>query len=864
MNGEGKMDKKTMNFFKSSIISVVAVSIAVFIALTLFMSAKTEASVEEISQSYMSEMSIQVQQKFQSIIDLRLSQVSGMIKSTWSEEMVYNDTLKENLVSSAQVRDFSYLALYAGEENSEVILGEELHYTDNQHVMERLMQDGSMIAEAETDDGNRVLLLGIRAEYPMKNGGKSTALIAGFSMDYLSKALFLDEEDTAVYYHIIDRDGNFVIRSSGAFRESYFERIMETYTGYDGKMPEDYVREMSDAMHNNEVYYANVVIEGEGKQVCCSRLPGNTDWYLIFAMPMDFMTKSVSELAAVRVWVTLASVLIIFIAMGVIFLMYYRLSMKQIDNLVKARQEAVHANMAKSDFLASMSHDIRTPMNAIIGMTGIAQKNLGDRDRVEDCLRKISLSSKHLLNLINDVLDMSKIDSGKMVLNMIPVSLREQMDDLVNIVQPQVSAKNQIFDIFIRNIYVEDVICDNVRLNQVLLNLLSNAIKFTPEGGRVDVYMYQEKLEGEENADTIRTHFLVKDTGIGMSPEFQAKIWDTFAREENEQVRYITGSGLGTSIAKKIVDLMGGTIELQSEQGKGSTFHVTLDLQKSEVDLEGMMLPEWNILVVDDNQDLCESTVENLRELGAHAEWTLNGMNAIEMIEERHHQKDDYKFVLIDWKMPGMDGVETIREIRKRVGMDIPIFLISAYDWSDMEGAVDESMIEGFISKPLFKSTLYHRLKQYMDCYNETQEQDSAMEADLTGKRILLAEDIDLNWEVASAILSMTGVELERAVNGQECLDMFERSEIGYYDAVLMDIRMPVMDGYDATRAIKALERKDSDLPIIAMTADAFSDDAQRCLECGMVAHIAKPIDVKECMRILNKYLGSRNEGENE
>ncbi len=858
------MDKKTMNFFKSSIISVVAVSIAVFIALTLFMSAKTEASVEEISQSYMSEMSIQVQQKFQSIIDLRLSQVSGMIKSTWSEEMVYNDTLKENLVSSAQVRDFSYLALYAGEENSEVILGEELHYTDNQHVMERLMQDGSMIAEAETDDGNRVLLLGIRAEYPMKNGGKSTALIAGFSMDYLSKALFLDEEDTAVYYHIIDRDGNFVIRSSGAFRESYFERIMETYTGYDGKMPEDYVREMSDAMHNNEVYYANVVIEGEGKQVCCSRLPGNTDWYLIFAMPMDFMTKSVSELAAVRVWVTLASVLIIFIAMGVIFLMYYRLSMKQIDNLVKARQEAVHANMAKSDFLASMSHDIRTPMNAIIGMTGIAQKNLGDRDRVEDCLRKISLSSKHLLNLINDVLDMSKIDSGKMVLNMIPVSLREQMDDLVNIVQPQVSAKNQIFDIFIRNIYVEDVICDNVRLNQVLLNLLSNAIKFTPEGGRVDVYMYQEKLEGEENADTIRTHFLVKDTGIGMSPEFQAKIWDTFAREENEQVRYITGSGLGTSIAKKIVDLMGGTIELQSEQGKGSTFHVTLDLQKSEVDLEGMMLPEWNILVVDDNQDLCESTVENLRELGAHAEWTLNGMNAIEMIEERHHQKDDYKFVLIDWKMPGMDGVETIREIRKRVGMDIPIFLISAYDWSDMEGAVDESMIEGFISKPLFKSTLYHRLKQYMDCYNETQEQDSAMEADLTGKRILLAEDIDLNWEVASAILSMTGVELERAVNGQECLDMFERSEIGYYDAVLMDIRMPVMDGYDATRAIKALERKDSDLPIIAMTADAFSDDAQRCLECGMVAHIAKPIDVKECMRILNKYLGSRNEGENE
>ncbi len=512
-----------------------------------------------------------------------------------------------------------------------------------------------------------------------------------------------------------------------------------------------------------------------------------------------------------------------------------------------------------------MSHDIRTPMNAIIGMTGIAQKNINDKERVDDCLRKISLSSKHLLGLINDVLDMSKIDSGKMVLNMVPVSLREQMDDLVNIVQPQVSAKNQIFDIFIRDILSEDVVCDNVRLNQVLLNLLSNAIKFTPEGGRVDVYMYQEQMAGEENADIIRTHFLVKDTGIGMSPEFQAKIWDTFAREENEQVRYITGSGLGTSIAKKIVDLMGGTIDLESEQGKGSTFHVTLDLQKSDVDLEGMKLPEWNILVVDDNRDLCESAVANLEELGAHAEWTQNGMEAVEMIEAHHREDNDYKFVLIDWKMPGMDGIETIREIRKRVGMDIPIFLISAYDWSDMEESVDESMIEGFISKPLFKSTLYHRLKQYEESYDDNQEQDSSMEADLTGKRILLAEDIDLNWEVASAILSMTGVELDRAVNGQECLNMFDNSEIGYYDAVLMDIRMPIMDGYDATRAIKALEREDSNLPIIAMTADAFSDDAQRCLECGMVAHIAKPIDVKECMRILNKYLGNKNdEGENE
>ncbi|MDE7339071.1 MAG: response regulator [Lachnospiraceae bacterium] len=859
------MDKRTINFFRSSIISVVIVSIGVFIALTLFMSVKTEESVTEISHTYMSEMSLQVQQKFQSIIDLRLSQVDGIIKRTPPEDVVYGEELLEELETSAQVRDFNYLALYGGDGNSEVIYGDELRLLDDQYMVGHLLSDGSIIAEAETENGDRVLLLGLKAEYPMKDGGKSIALLAGFPMDYLNDALFLAGEDSDVYYHIIDINGKFVIRNKGAYRESYFQRIMETYAPFEGKEPADYVQEISDAMQNGEVYFASAMVEGEGMQIHCSRLPGNSNWYLICAMPLDFMTKSVSDLAVVRVWVTFASMLIIFVAMAIIFLLYYRLSVRQIDELTKARQEAVHANMAKSDFLASMSHDIRTPMNAIIGMTGIAQKNINDKERVDDCLRKISLSSKHLLGLINDVLDMSKIDSGKMVLNMVPVSLREQMDDLVNIIQPQVSAKNQVFDIFIRNILSEDVICDNVRLNQVLLNLLSNAIKFTPEGGRVDVYMYQVQLDGESNVDMIQTHFLVKDTGIGMSPEFQAKIWDTFAREETEQVRYITGSGLGTSIAKKIVDLMGGTIELQSEQGKGSTFHVILNLQKSDADIDGMKLPPWNILVVDDNRDLCESAVDNLEELGTHAEWTQNGMTAIEMIEKRHKRNDDYKFVLIDWKMPGMDGVETIREIRKRVGLDIPIFLISAYDWSDMEAAVDESMIEGFISKPLFKSTLYHRLKQYMDTYDSSQEQDAMLEADLTGKRILLAEDIDLNWEVASEILSITGVELHRAVNGRECLEMFDNSEIGYYDAILMDIRMPVMDGYDATRAIKALEREDKDLPIIAMTADAFSDDAQRCLECGMVAHIAKPIDVRECMRILNKYLGNKNnEGENE
>ena len=341
-----------------------------------------------------------------------------------------------------------------------------------------------------------------------------------------------------------------------------------------------------------------------------------------------------------------------------------------------------------------------------------------------------------------------------------------------------------------------------------------------------------------------------------MSEEFQKRIWDDFSREDTEEVRHILGTGLGTAITKGIIDLMGGKIFLDSELGKGSDFHIMLELKRADVQEEDMKLPPWNVLVVDDNEQLCESAVSNLEELGVHVEWALNGSKAIQMVEERHKSQKDYQCVLIDWKMPGMDGIQTVHEIRRRVGKAIPVFLISAYDCEDIENEISASAIEGFIPKPLFKSTLYQRLVMYAEGYTEDTEQKESQDVDFSGKRVLLAEDMEINWEVASEILSITGVELEWAINGKECLEMFEKSEVGYYDAILMDIQMPVMNGYDATQAIRSLERPDHDLPIIAMTADAFSGDVQKCLENGMNAHLQKPIDLKECMRVLQKYLG--------
>ncbi len=847
------LDKKISGFFKYSIITVLLVCIIVFTILTFYMSGQTESSIKDISEIYMKEMSSQIQQKFETVIDLRLSQLKGIIQRTPPDAAVYGDELIDELRVSADVRDITYLSIYSSEGEAERITGEHLNIINYDNILGNLNKETATIGFATNDKGEKYLILAEAAEYPLKDGTASVALIAGISMQYLNEALFLDEKNAMAYSHVISKDGTFLIRSGDAYRDNYFNRLQDIVEDLDGKSAEDYIRELKEAIAADKDYSAVLLTEGEKRHLFASPVSGDIDWYLISIMPSGILDERLSELDVKRVIIMIGSSLIILITMMVIFIIYYRFSRQQMIELNKAEKEAVQANIAKSEFLSSMSHDIRTPMNAIIGMTEIALRNVQNNMRVEDCLQKVRLSSKHLLGLINDVLDMSKIESGKMTLNISEMSLREAMDDIVNIMQPQVKEHSQYFDIFIQDIDVENVYCDGVRLNQVILNLLSNAVKFTPTDGRIDVHLYQEASPlGEQY---IRTHFKVEDTGIGMSEEFQKKIFDTFSREEeNEKVQRITGTGLGMSITKSIIDLMGGTIELRSEQGKGTQFHVILDFKKADIGENDMRLPEWNVLVVDDNEMLCLSAAANLEALGVHAEWTLDGMKAVEMIAEHHKQNNDYHFVLIDWKMPNMDGIETIQEIHARVGKDIPIFLISAYDQGELEDMAFENEIEGFISKPLFKSTLFARLRQYVDGLENGIDGENE-QIDFQGKRVLLAEDIEINWEIANEILSAAGLVLEWAENGQICVDRFAASEPGYYNAILMDVRMPVMNGYDATKTIRKMDRPDKDLPIIAMTADAFSDDAQRCFECGMDAHLTKPLDIRECMRTLQNYL---------
>ncbi len=844
------MIKNTKKFLLISFSILISVCIVMFTITSVYVSGKSDGAINEIGMIYMSAIAKQMQEKFDAVIDSQILEMEGIVERHPPETMVYGPEMIEQLVLSAQVRDFLYLGLYTKDGDCEVIYGKEVEY-ESEEVFHNVLQDSSLrVFSGLSVEGERVMCLLIDVAYPMKEGKISTAMVAAMPMEYLENVLALDGEKSLMYSYIIRRDGTFVIRTNN---ESLFENINETFCEFKGKQPEEYINELREAINQNTDYATIACVNQDKRYLLCTDLP-NSEWYLISLMPFGILDRILKDLSIDRQTATLLMCFVIIGGIVIIFLLYYRVSKQQLLDLENARKDAVKANKAKSEFLSSMSHDIRTPMNGIVGMTAIAMANIDNPERVKDCLAKITLSSRHLLGLINDVLDMSKIESGKLTLNMNQISLRETMDSIVNIVQPQVKERQQHFDIFIQKVITEEVHCDSVRLNQILINLLSNALKFTPEGGRINVYLQQEPSPVGE--DYVRCHFRVKDNGVGMTEEFQKKIFDTFTREEKAQIDKIEGTGLGMAITKAIVDTMKGSIEVQSAPGKGTEFHITLDLEKADVKVEDMKLPPWRMLVVDNNEELCQSAALSLKEIGIDAQWVADGKTAVEVAKKCHNEQNSFEIVLLDWKMPGMDGLHTAREMRKHLGENVPILIISAYDWSEIKDEATEAGIQGFISKPLFKSNLFLGLRRYMlDESAKEEKEESKIHNSFFGKRILLAEDNDLNWEIAEDLLSEVGFELDRAENGKMCIEKFEQSAQGYYDVVLMDIRMPIMNGYDAAKGIRALARPDAKLPIIAMTADAFSDDIQRCLDCGMNEHVAKPIDVNRLTQILKKYL---------
>lgn len=533
-------------------------------------------------------------------------------------------------------------------------------------------------------------------------------------------------------------------------------------------------------------------------------------------------------------------------------------SVAQTNAVLKdAFSSAVAANSAKSEFMSRMSHDIRTPLNGIIGMTAIAGVNLDDPERVADCLAKITGAGRHLLSLINDILDLSKIESGKVSLTDADFNLPGLIDSLLMMVQPQIEARNHELEVSIMGVEHEDVIGDDMRLQQVFLNILSNAIKYTPNGGKIAITLME--MPGTSSAIG-EYRFVCEDNGRGMSKEFLERLFDPFERAENVDAAQVQGTGLGMTIAKNIINMMGGTISVESKEGVGTRFTVDfkIKLQTNDIVMADELL-NLPVLVVDDDEVTCESACIALGELGMKGSYALSGAEAVEEVSTAHDTGNDYFACLIDWKMPSMDGIETTRRIRAVVGPDVPIIIISAYEWADIEEEARLAGADGFITKPLFKSRLRAALTEIpktLKSGGEIHELDGFVEQDFTGKRVLLVEDNDLNREIATEIIKMTGAEVDCAVDGGMAVDVFKAAEPDTFDMIFMDIQMPIMNGYEATRAIRALDRADAaTVPIIALTANAFIEDIEAAHDAGMNAHLSKPIDYDKLLAVMEASL---------
>ena len=655
--------------------------------------------------------------------------------------------------------------------------------------------------------------------------------------ELMDKWVFPQEEFENSEFSIIDADGDYIIEGQSYEKSNFFE-FYKSYNSIDPTKS----KELFDKLTKETGSIIMLNSRGEECILAYTPFDATGDMSLLSLMPMKYLNVNTEN------WLLIGFIsigLLLLFIFDSIFMLHFNKKLKYIA------READVANKAKTDFLSAMSHDIRTPMNAIIGLTTISEKNIDDKKLVSDNLRKITLASNHLLTLINDILDISKVESGKLTLSPKSFSIVDTVENLMNISQPMVKEKNINFNFRVHKIDKEFIYADELRINQIFINILSNAIKYTEAFGSVSVDLTEEESEKENCVSLI---YKVKDTGIGMSPEFMRNMYQQFSRQVDSRINSIQGTGLGLAITKRMVDLMQGSIECESIEGKGTTFTVKLDIPISEQRGE-MKFNNLSVLIVDDDEILLNTATDTLESLGAVVDKANNGIDAVNIISSKHDKKDDYDLIIIDFKMPDMNGIETIKKIRNESLTNTPILLISSYDLSEVESKAKEAGANGFLSKPLFKSTLYDKINEILKTEAKVAEPENDY-SDLAGINVLVAEDYDINYEVIKALLEMYGITTERAINGLDCLNKVKESENDRYTLIFMDIQMPEMNGLEATREIRKLEEKEkSSIPIIALTSDAFSENVTECLNAGMNGHIAKPVDIKLVIKEIRRIM---------
>ena len=658
---------------------------------------------------------------------------------------------------------------------------------------------------------------------------KAAYLLRIVSINLLkSKWVFPKDEYKDTQMAIISKDGDYIVNDQVFSNTNFF-------SFYD-----EYNSDVLETLENKITTTDGIVdinVNGVKYTLSYATIKNNDNWIMLSIIESSSLKNQISDIFLL-VLVGGGIFILFIIDLIVLFILNKRLQL--------AAKEASKANKAKTDFLSSMSHDIRTPMNAIVGLTTITEKNIDDSSLVKENLRKISLASNHLLTLINDILDISKVESGKIFLSPVNFSLVDCASNLVNISLPIVREKNIKFSFRCHNIDYENLYADELRLNQIFMNILSNAIKYTEPQGSVFVDIYEEKIDD----NNVLLKYVVKDTGIGMSKEFMEKMYEPFIRQTDSRVNAIQGTGLGLTIIKRLVDLMQGEIDCESEVGKGTTFSVKLNIPIGKKMLD-YNLNGINVLLVDDDEILLDTAKSTLKEMNANVDIAKTGDKAFSLIKEKYNGNDNYNIVILDWKMPNMSGIDLAKKIRDEIDKNIPILLISAYDWYDIEKDISNININGFIYKPLFKSKLYETINNLL---GNSKLNDNSIETipNYSDLSVLVAEDNDINYEIISQVLLMYGIISKRALNGSEAYNMVLNNE--YFDLIFMDIQMPIMNGLDATKNIRKIDNDYAkNVLIVAMTADAFSENVQESLASGMNGHIAKPIDIKLVEKELKK-----------
>ena len=851
----------------------------VFFALSSYMDGRTAQDVRRIAHVHLKGMLDQEKDRFEAIKSIRRTQVDSLQATLQRLEAgADSETVKGAIARAALFQNLANCSLVEADGTLSSMFGNPIVKLGDPDFLLRSILAGRQVVTGGWTVSEQLIIYAAPFSAPMSGGRRSVGILWCKPISMFQRMMNLDNPESLVMFRLIRLDGSYVVQSRGTEKDDYYSKLL-AYGTPENRTIGQAVADMKQAVASGREFVANFrhvnPERGVDERRCVRGVPlMDSNWYLVAVIPYGVLDEVIEGMGASMSWSAMASAAVLGAGILLVFLFYLHMIRGQMQEARDAKEKAEEAqaaaeqaNRTKSDFLSNMSHDIRTPMNAIVGLTSIARDHVDDSARVDSCLKKIMISGKQLLGLINDILDMSKIESGKMTLKLEEISLRETMETMCDIVRPQIKDKGQNFDVHISNILSENVYCDGVRLNQVLLNFLSNAIKFTPEGGSVDIELWQER--SPRGAAFVRTHFAVRDTGIGMSEEFKSKIFTAFEREDSRRVHRTQGTGLGMAISKYIVDAMEGSIEVESAPGKGTRFHVAVDLERAAEAESGMSLPPWNILVVDDNAELRRTAALSLRELGTRPQTCRSGEEALELLQKAHAgDNGDCFAALIDYKMDGgMSGVQTAVKLRELLGENVPLLLISAYDWDDIEEEARKASIDGFIPKPLFKSTLYRALKRFSGDEAGTPEDEATAEekTSLEGMRVLLAEDQPLNAEIATTILEEAGAKVDHAEDGAIASRLFQESGEGWYGVVLMDLRMPSMDGIEAAKTIRAMARSDArTVPIIALTADAFAEDAQRCRDAGMDAHMAKPVNVKLLLRKLAELHRRRLDGSGE